>query len=386
MKRIFGSTLTLVFVSSVAMAALGSVGLLLTFNGTSDPVNLMDGAGADNLMTQNVGYYTLEDANGNNIPETWVTPPGTWDIAPEDFTFETRIYNDMGALWGEPYGAWGGFGVGLTTDTATYPSNVIIYMINGTTANNISGYDGSGGATGFGDGSEVGVANVGAVAAGGMLLRVQRVGNTLTYDFDMSGTGTYTNLFTLNLTAHPTLGDVSGNNTGLLMWFWGTPGMAPGFITSIDFPNRAVSPATPANYVTSRDDDVAEPFTSLSANWTITFDEPVTGVSAGDATLTTNGDAVAAAPTLSVVGNAYTFTSVVTAGSSNGGIVFDFVLSNVITTAGGVALTGTANFPSYSISSDRPSVPASTNWTLLLTGGALVLCAGLFFGRKAIRS
>jgi hypothetical protein len=64
-------------------------------------------------------------------------------------------------------------------------------------------------------------------------------------------------------------------------------------------------------------------------------------------------------------------------------MVLAFTPNDVTTTAGG--LTPAAQ----TIGTYRAtvaSVPVATNWTLIITAVMIVLCAGLFFGRKAIRN
>ena len=198
--------------------------------------------------------------------------------------------------------------------------------------------------------------------SGALVSNVSGSGNTYTVTV---GTGSGNGDLRLDVVDNDSILNASGSPLGGL-------GAGNGNFTSGD--TYAIGSSTPgAPSVTSSLRSDANPTVAASVNFTVTFSETVSGVDAGDFSLSTTGN-ISGALVTNVSGSGSTYTVTVGTGSGAGDLRLDVVDNDSILNASNFPLggpgAGNGNFISgeaYTI--NRTDNPAPTVTGSLLTGG-----------------
>jgi hypothetical protein len=227
------------------------------------------------------------------------------------------------------------------------------------------------------------------------------VGGTVTREFSVDGDETWTNLVTQAVTGAD---DGYAGTTG---WYGGSTGYKiiawavdnAGTVVDYDgglgndvagggWGNDIIGfDAAAASSTVSRAGGSAAPYPTGAASWTVTFSEPVSGVTAGSFSLVLGGNTATDALVFVDNGdNSFTLSTNITAGDQAGGASLGLAFDNagVTTTAGGVApaaIDGSSN--AYAA---VPSLPAANTLALLAMGMLLALAAAFVIRKQAMNS
>jgi CSLREA domain-containing protein len=157
---------------------------------------------------------------------------------------------------------------------------------------------------------------------------------TLTFNYVVQSGDTSSDLDYVGINALAlnggTIQDAAANNAALMLF-------NPGASGSLGYNKAIVIDGTAPTVLSSLRTD-ANPTNAASVHFTVTFSESVTGVAAGDFTLTTTG--VSGASVTSVSGSGATRNITVNSGTGNGTIRLDIPVSATITDPAGNPLAG----------------------------------------------
>lgn len=375
-------------VATAATKAAGNSAVVYTFDDSGDATALPDGSG------DTCPFVVVGTATGYDITSSvgdWCTGgidlPSAVDLPPGDFTYTITINTDPTADLGAAAPSWGYSAVALSADIGSRGFSIAWEQHADIAAgvNIVAGYvDGTGDAYTGDDAGDIHVVDAGALGGTPMILRFVRAGNTLTADYTTPGTATFVNLYTVDLTNHVADGDISADLMSFGLWGWSGTSTYDVDQVMLDL---AATPATPANLVgITRDDAADHPFeVDGTANWTVTFDEEVSGVDAGDFAAVLNSATVGAGPIVTDLGGGTSYNVEFTGVSTpdQGSIGLTFTPVGVTTVAGGVAVTvGGSASSSYS---NFSAASAANTWMLIILTLTLVVGAAIVMRKKAMQ-
>ena len=219
-----------------------------------------------------------------------------------------------------------------------------------------------------------------AVPGSQTTIRIERVGDIVTWSFMEAGDASFTELQTSDLAA---LGfETDDGDAGLYFW-------APaGATTRINYVEWSNPPAAAATATITQSASTPDPFVDGTASWDVNFSEDVTGVTAGaflpSLSGTAGSDATATLDSGSGAGPYVVTVANVTIGVDNiGSIGLNFDGTGVTDVAGsGIDVAGSANAAQYLIGA--AAAPTANNWVLVFMGIVLALAATAVIRKRAL--